>query len=47
MNFKIYCDESCPEVMGDKSSHRYLGIGGIWIPAEKRIEFKDDISNIR
>lgn len=38
MNFEIYCDESCPEVLSDKASHKFMGIGGIWIISNKRIE---------
>ena len=47
MIFEIYCDESCQEVLTDRESHKYMGIGGIWIPAYKREEIKNAIFSIR
>lgn len=47
MDFEIYCDESCQEVLGDKQSHKFMGIGGIWIMAKKREDFKESISKLK
>lgn len=47
MNFEIYCDESCQEVLIDKQSHNYMGIGGIWIPDDNREDFKYLISTVK
>ena len=47
MNYEIYCDESCWEALYDKSAHRFAVIGGLWIPADKRQEFKQQINTIR
>lgn len=47
MNFEIYCDESCQEVLKDKTAHNYMGLGGIWIPSENRKELKEGIKLIK
>lgn len=47
MKYEIYCDESCWEALYDKKSHRFITIGGIWIPAEKRHEVKAFIGNLK
>jgi hypothetical protein len=47
MKIDVYCDESCPEVLLDKSAHKYLVIGSLWIPYQFRTEFKETISNLR
>ncbi len=36
----IYCDESCVEALFDKSSHKYVIIGGISIPKDERERIK-------
>ncbi len=47
MNLEIYCDESCLEAFFDKDAHRYIAIGGIWLPADKRSELKEGIQQIK
>ncbi len=49
MKFEIYCDESRPDLFTSKTEHkdRYLLIGGLWLPAEKRIEIKQQIKNLK
>jgi len=47
MNLEIYCDESSIEALSDKTSHKYIAIGGIWIPADYRTELKDKINEIK
>ena len=47
MEFEIYCDESCPEVLRDKSAHNYLVLGSLWMPAERRDEFKESIKQLK
>ncbi len=47
MDFEIYCDESCQEVLTDKKSHKYMAIGGIWIPAENRVDLKSELNKIK
>ena len=49
MNFEIYCDESRPDLFTSKAQHkdRYLLIGGLWLPAEKRTEIKQNIKDIK
>lgn len=47
MEFEIYCDESGLEALTDKNAHLYSGIGGIWIPAEQRDNFKRGMNFIK
>ena len=47
MNFEVYCDESCLEAISKKDEHLFTGIGGIWIPAEIRPIFKQQVSDIK
>jgi hypothetical protein len=47
MNLEIYCDESCLEAFFDKDAHKYIAIGGIWLPADKRSELKEGIQQIK
>lgn len=47
MNYEVYCDESGIEALFDKDAHKYIAIGGIWLPAEKRSELKDGIHQIK
>lgn len=47
MKYEIYCDESCIEAIFNKNAHKYAVIGGIWIPAEKRQELKNSITEIK
>lgn len=46
MEFEIYCDESCFEALTKKDAHPFVGIGGIWLPANKRTEIKESLSGI-
>lgn len=47
MNLEIYCDESCLEAFFNKNAHKYIAIGGIWLPAEKRDELKENVLKIK
>ncbi len=47
MKYEVYCDESCVEALFDKSSHRYVVIGGVWIPSESREDLKDVLKGIK
>ena len=47
MDFEVYCDESGLEALNEKSAHKFMGIGGIWMPANYRDEFKDNIKRIK
>jgi hypothetical protein len=46
MKFDIYCDESCLEALTKKESHPFVGIGGLWLPTEKREETKTSLKDI-
>lgn len=46
MKFDIYCDESCLEALTKKESHPFVGIGGLWLPTEKREETKTSLKEI-
>lgn len=47
MKFDVYCDESSPEVLWDRSANKYLVLGSIWMPATYREEFKTQIKEIK
>ncbi|MFP3975846.1 MAG: DUF3800 domain-containing protein [Dehalococcoidia bacterium] len=49
MDIEIYCDESNQELLGASkpTNKRFFLIGGIWLPASKRKEYKEAINNIR
>jgi hypothetical protein len=47
MNFEIYSDESCLEALVKKNEHDYIAIGGIWIPANYRLEMKLKINEVK
>ena len=48
MNFEIYCDESCQDVFTSQHTKcQYMLIGGVWLPAEKRGIFKNELRSIR
>lgn len=39
MKFEIYCDEAFPDLFTSRSPRaRYLMIGSLWLPSEKRAE---------
>jgi hypothetical protein len=47
MNFEVYCDESGLEALTRKEAHRYTAIGGIWMPADFRGTFKENVNQIK
>lgn len=47
MNFEIYCDESGLEALTRKDAHRFIAIGGIWMPSDFRAIFKENINGIK
>ena len=47
MKFEVYCDESCLEALKNKNEHFFMGIGGIWMPAEMRDKFKTELKQIK
>ena len=47
MDFEVYCDESGLEALTNKNAHTYMAIGGIWHPAEKRKQFKEQLKAIK
>ena len=47
MKFEVYCDESCLEALKNKKEHFFMGIGGIWMPAEMRDKFKTELKQIK
>lgn len=48
MNYEIYCDESCQDVFtSQKTQCKYMFIGGLRLPADKRETLKDDLHGIR
>ncbi|UJH90559.1 DUF3800 domain-containing protein [Antarcticibacterium sp. 1MA-6-2] len=46
MDFNIYSDESGLEALIDKTAHKYVGIGSIWMPADYRATFKEEFKRI-
>jgi hypothetical protein len=47
MNFEIYCDESGLEALTNKDAHNFTAIGGIWMPADYRLTFKEKLNQIK
>lgn len=47
MDFEVYCDESGLEALTRQEAHRFTAIGGIWMPAKFREQFKHDLSGIK
>jgi len=47
MNFEIYCDESGLEALKNKDAHKFIAIGGIWIPETYRDEMKQQVNDIK
>lgn len=47
MKLDVYCDESCSEVLFDRTAHRYFALGSLWMAEEFREQFKDDIKKIK
>jgi hypothetical protein len=49
VDIEIYCDESNQQLLGSTkpTGKRFFLIGGIWLPASKRNEYKEAINSIR
>jgi len=48
MRFEVYCDESRPDLLSSKkASARFMVIGSIWLRADDRATFKEDIYDLR
>lgn len=48
MVFDVYCDESRPDLLSTKKPQaQYMLIGGVWLPSDKREEFKRAIHMLR
>lgn len=48
MKFDIYCDESYPDLFtSKKSENKFLVIGSLWLKAEDRPKFKNEIHQLR
>ncbi|TXD83865.1 DUF3800 domain-containing protein [Subsaximicrobium wynnwilliamsii] len=47
MKFEVYCDESSPEVLWDRTANKYLVLGSVWIPSDFREELKEAIKQIK
>lgn len=49
MDLEVYCDESGQELFGTKKlcQEQYVLIGGLWLEACKRKQYKEEIHNLR
>jgi len=47
MKFDVYCDESSPDLLYHNEANKYSLIGSLWIPHEKRAEFKESVKAIK
>lgn len=47
MKFDVYCDESSPDLLYHKEADKYSLIGSLWMPFEKRDDFKNSIKIIK
>lgn len=48
MIFDVYCDESRPDLLSSKKPEaKYMLIGSLWLPYDKRNKFKSDIHDLR
>lgn len=48
MQFEVYCDESCPDVLTSSGHHaRHLLIGSLWLPARLRNDIKQRVHALR
>lgn len=47
MKFDVYCDESSPDLLFHKEANKFSIIGSLWIPFDKREEFKNRIKEIK
>ncbi len=49
MDYEIYCDERCPDLLSSKkiSKNKHIVIGGIWIEKNKRNEYKGFFETIK
>lgn len=47
MEFDVYCDESSQDLFFNKQPNQFALIGSLWLPTERRDEFKDNIKSIK
>jgi hypothetical protein len=48
MIFDVYCDESRPDLLSSNNPKaKYMLIGSLWLPRDKRDKFKKDIHDLR
>lgn len=48
MEIELYCDESNQQsISSTKPTNRFFLIGGLWLPAEKRSPFKNELTKIK
>jgi len=48
MDFEVYCDESCPDLLASaRPAARFMVIGSVWLRSEDRDEFKAAIHALR
>lgn len=48
MEFDIYCDESYPDIFTSSNTDKeFLVIGSLWLPHDKREDFKTNIHSLR
>lgn len=48
MRFEVYCDESRPDLLGSaRPGARFMVIGSLWLPTDKRDDFKTAIHALR
>lgn len=47
MKFDVYCDESSPDLLYHREANKYSLIGSLWLPYDKRAEFKQSINEIK
>jgi len=47
MKFDVYCDESSPDLLYHREASKFSLISSLWLPHEKRVEFKQSINEIK
>lgn len=47
MQFTVYCDESCPEVLKNKSANKYMVLGSLWVPTEATYNLKNNLKVLK
>lgn len=43
----MYCDESGIEALSNKDAHKFMAIGGVWMPTDYRVTFKEKLNAIK